>query len=663
MTMSVNLQELGDYARASREDRRLSQEALAAAITPASNRSVVAHLEQGRRVPERDVLIRLCQFLGVPEKYWKPFVGTESHGDDAFAVRLRFEEAISELTGGHVSLRSHDQHTVQIAQSAIARLFAADPTEPQARDALNSVLVYYGIPAISPEFFSKFIKADAFRSPETLLESVRRYQACAIRLFASFPEAFDKLNTAKDLQAALAQLQPRLDDAYRSRLAWDVIELIPPERLPDLGYIAAAKIREERAEREKAASFLREAADAVAAGGKGAITSFGEKRLRRMESLLRKFGSRLPHGFLSPLFAADADTLRREAEHVAPRNLRDVDRIEQTQAVAQRNLACYLAADHMDVYVATSMRSNADFVSVHNYVNALFHHDDVRPLRLRYFDPTQSWIEDRVAKGLVEALMLRRCSICVYMAQKSDTFGKDSEASVALGQGKPVIVYVPRLHIPAAKIDSEKLGLTPESDIRAQVAAEEQGSDVDELEEMDSIALLGRIITLRLRSTSSKELASALISHWADFDLHGEADRLPQEKRSAYRTWLDGAIGSREPAEVPADLREDLIGILVANAVNFEKRAKLFREQHPLALQVILSTGVLNGMLVVRSVSSCASLLRSLLRNELSFELKIDDHNYRLIEQSTGSTVRVIARHSLISHAFTEYYGRRSRAS
>lgn len=91
------------------------------------------------------------------------------------------------------------------------------------------------------------------------------------------------------------------------------------------------------------------------------------------------------------------------------------------------------------------MRTEADFVSVSGFTDALFKHDELRPLKLRFFDPTQSWIEDRVAKGLVEALMLRRSSMTIYMAQKSDTFGKDSEASVALGQGKPVVVYVPKL--------------------------------------------------------------------------------------------------------------------------------------------------------------------------------------------------------------------------
>ena len=132
--------------------------------------------------------------------------------------------------------------------------------------------------------------------------------------------------------------------------------------------------------------------------------------------------------------------------------------MEKTQKTAYHNLSNYLSADHLDVYVATSMRNYADFVSVNQFVETLFSHSDLRQLKLRYFNPTQSWIEDRVAKGLVEALMLKRADICIYMAQKEDTFGKDSEASVTLGQGKPVIVYVPKLFDPNSGIDSEIFG-------------------------------------------------------------------------------------------------------------------------------------------------------------------------------------------------------------
>jgi len=105
-------------------------------------------------------------------------------------------------------------------------------------------------------------------------------------------------------------------------------------------------------------------------------------------------------------------------------------------------------------------------------------------------------------------------------------------------------------------------------------------------------------------------------------------------------------------------LRDDLIRILVATTVRFEKRAEVFREVHPLALQVILSSGVLNGILVARSVDSCAKVLLALLKNELDLEMELDEDNYRLVERSTRSTVRVISRNTLLVNALNNLYGR-----
>lgn len=85
-------------------------------------------------------------------------------------------------------------------------------------------------------------------------------------------------------------------------------------------------------------------------------------------------------------------------------------------------------------------------------------------------------------------------------------------------------------------------------------------------------------------------------------------------------------------------------------------RAKLFREIHPLALQVILSSGVLNGILVVRSVEQCATMLRAVILNEMNLEHSKDENNSRLIESTTGSTVRVISRNAMLRHAFDAYY-------
>ena len=312
----------------------------------------------------------------------------------------------------------------------------------------------------------------------------------------------------------------------------------------------------------------------------------------------------------------------------------------------------------MDVYVATSMRSDADFISVNDFVKKLFEHEDIRPLKLRYFNPTQSWIEDRIAKGLVEALMLKRANFCIYMAQKEDTFGKDSEASVSLGQGKTVIVYVPKLLLESSRLDSEMIGKMNKVDLLDEIKKYDSEFVKDVDENIDSESLMGKLITSILENLDDDLICSIVKTHWADFDLYGEIEKRIDNSstKTIFINWLDEVLKKDICIKAPEKIKKDLISIFVATTIRFEKRAKIFREVHPLALQVILSTGVLNGILVTRSVNSCAKILKSLIINQLELDLELDSNNYKLIERDTRSTIRVISRHVLLSNSFSAFY-------
>ena len=575
-------------------------------------------------------------------------------------LRNEFERSLSELTGEPVNLNSLNDQAVDVADDLIRTLFKPGRTAQQAFDSLNRVLIFYGVRQISRAFFDRYFANNALRSSSDFAKAVTRYQAESIRLFSTFSEAYQSMNDAEALDAVLAPLEQRPSDPYLLRSEWDVITQIPEERLPDLGYISAARVEKESAERQALASFLRDLAKGIREEGKTATDRYTERKLRAMDSLLRKFGSNIEHGLLSPLFLPDHDAIEREADAVAPKQEGEIARMAETQRTALQNLAQYLTADYLDVYVATSMRSDADFVSVNRFVTKLFDHEALRPLKLRYFNPTQSWIEDRVAKGLVEALMLRRAEFTIYMAQKDDTFGKDSEASVSLGQGKPVIVYVPKLQVAEVDLDSEILGRASRAELLRLLHEEGSQEDREVDETVDNESILGRLLTIRLGKASVEALREAVQQHWADFDLYGEAVRIEDEEtRTAYRKWLDTVVKAGRPANLSPSGREKLIGILVAVAIRFHRRANLFREVHPLALQVILSSGVLNGILVARSADSCATLLRNLIENALTLELHGDEHNYRLIETSTASTVRVISKNRLISNAFDAFYQKR----
>ncbi len=650
--MSNRKVQLGKLVKALREHRTISQEDLARQLN-LDNRSVIAHLEQGIRIPSGEALRKICQALGVPASYWDIFVDAE------WSQVVLFEEALSELTGRTMDLTQLDDTCRAVARDSIIGLFSTMLNSDQALNWFNSILVHYDVrPLVSRQLFAHYFGNHVFKTPETFSDAVKRYQLDAIRLFNSFHTAYTQLNSATDLSLALAVLVRQTGEEYRERADWDGIEVIENSRLQNLGYIAAANIKQESNERSAVSNFLNDLANTVDAVGKEqALGAYSEKRKRSMDSLLRKFKSTLPHGVFSPLFLTDSDRLRREAASLAPRNEKDLQEMEDTQMRGARNLARYLSADHLDVYVATSMRTQADFVSVNQFVTSLFDQPEIRRLKLRYFNPTQSWIQDRVAKGLVEALMLRRAALTIYMAQKEDSFGKDSEASVALGQGKPVIVYVPRLFANFAGIDSEALAKKTRDELIDLVRREGTAEDADIDETVDHTGLISKTLEIRLNRLSLQDLAEIAHTHWADFALGSEDERIKDEASKApFRAWLDEVRTQGRLKPLPDDLREDFVKMLVSVATNFEKRAKVFREQHPLALQVILQTGVLNGMIVVRSVESCSLLLKALLLNELELELLVDENNYMLSERLTRSTIRVISRHPLINSAFSTFY-------
>lgn len=646
----VSLNELGRLVASARRHRNLRQEDLAEAAN--TNRSAVAHLEQARRVPPPDILEAICRTLDIPIEYWRPL--TEQNQQ----LLQAFEYVLSEFVGEQTSSFGLDDSGRRAVAQVVEDLFTKDLTKDQSLDNLNSALVFYGRSSVSQEFFDQYLGPDAFKSIESFEDAVRGYQKDAIRLFSTFSEAFRVLNGATSLKVMLQPLSPRSDANYRGRTEWRVIQKIDDSRLADLGYIASDTISRERIERDAISSFLRTLALSIRERGAQVVGEITEKTRRRMDSLLRKFESRIDHGTLSPLFAPDPDLLEREADHLSPKLGEDITRLRETEKIAEQNLAHYLAADHLDVYIATSMRTEPDFISVNNFANRLFQHNEIRPLRLRHFNPTHSWIRDRIAKGLVEALMLKRADFTIYMAQKSDTFGKDSEASVALGQGKPVIVYVPKLVIPKCDVDSETIGRLGKVELQRILATEGDEADKEVDEAMDEEALLGRLIGIRVERGDALDLAQIARDHWADFDLYGESGRLKDsaDKMSGYRKWLDQVVREGVDCPPPEEITDDFRRILVAAALNFERRARLFREIHPLALQVILNTGVLNGILVVRSVDSCATLLRRLIRNDLDLELEIDESNYKLIETTTRSTIRVISRHRLLTNAFLTHF-------
>lgn len=641
------IRRIGRVVSEYRREKGLTQQELSKKLGH-NDRNVITQLEQGRRLPHADEMEQLGQLLEIPDSQWQVL----SHGH--YLQMSEFENALSELLGKPLSHESLDLVSQGMLIQAV-NVYISGPamTLAQAHDHFNTLMTFYGERSVSLAFYRRFLGQSHFQNVDQFAQRVHDFQKAAIRIYGSFRKAFKTLSVCEqtELEAELSPLREVDLSAYKERRPFDSIRLIPQDRLDDLGYISVERVRAENKDRHTVSNMLKDLAQWYL---QNPHRSYDDKKLKRIETLLRKFDSNLQ--IEDTLFKkVDPDEILREAQRLTPED-QELMRIAQTQEQGQQNLAAYLTEAYMDLYIATSMRERADFISVHRFVETIFNDPQIAELKLRYFNPTQSWIEDRVAKGLVEALMLRRASMTIYMAQKTDTFGKDSEASVALGQGKPVIVYVPRLFVAAYGINSEALMQSGEAQLAEQLRA--LGFEIQD--GLDKTALVRELLRVQLQQLQPSEIAHLLELHWADFDIYGEMKSFPDELRHPVTLYLDALTQRESESERPEpepEILPVLIEKLVQQALDFEKRAKTFKEIHPLALQVILSSGVLNGILVVRSAESCTRIMYQLFKNTLETELKVEDHNYRLIEKHTGSTLRVISKNKLLTNAFwTQYF-------
>ncbi|MCC6649655.1 MAG: hypothetical protein IT348_00740, partial [Candidatus Eisenbacteria bacterium] len=121
-----------------------------------------------------------------------------------------------------------------------------------------------------------------------------------------------------------------------------------------------------------------------------------------------------------------------------------LEKFRRAREGAVTNTKTYLSiCNELDVYVATSMRTRDDFRQMARNCATIFEDDRLKPLHLRYFDPTMSAAHCHEDKGLIECLMVNRAKCIVYFAQEKESWGKDAEAAMGLSLGKPVVIYCP----------------------------------------------------------------------------------------------------------------------------------------------------------------------------------------------------------------------------
>lgn len=477
---------------------------------------------------------------------------------------------------------------------------------------LNDILILVDQFPLSAPFFEMFLSQGKSEITfEELKAGVVAFEGSAVLLFGNVRFAYRRLRNL-NMDSLLEEMQG-LNRPASAILRDDFEPRRPPLPLPAeiekqstwlLGYIA----------KNKADRDITMCAAMAVILGREDEENFLKDKNATVRELYAQLSSRLKSSDKWREVYQDFDSLYNLIKSLQ-------ERIKENRKRGALNTSHYLALDHMDVYVATSMRERWEFQDVHATASQIFSHPVLTNLKLRHFDPTQSFLENRVDKGLVEALMLKRARCTIYMAQETDTFGKDSESATTLAQGKPVIVFVPKINVDKYAEQASGRPLAYLQRRLPQLLSEEK----------IETKCVGEVLEF-LRQTASFDPYFRIVGE--EEDVFITENKLRDAKLSM--------------CTILAAAEKDL----------FDSRARSLQKSHPLALQVQLKTGVANGVLVVRSVEECAELLQKLLTNDCDFTL--DSQREKgilcLVEKISESPFRVVTKNLTVSNSFWSRY-------
>jgi hypothetical protein len=512
----------------------------------------------------------------------------------------------------------------QIDRASLAAILG-DDTRRIDRSHLNELLLLVHKDRVETPFFEHFFGTAC--TVGQIPDGVKRFQRTALLLYGNFVHAYRTLSRVKDHPAfeekvAAASRKPEAELEYFQQRQPKLLEVdrIAKDQTPFVGYLSVGAVLADL----RRCELLRGAAKEI-----GSIASWDDYLAQvqamanpnELEPLLETVGN-----FREKCTRAAASDFGRFLEESFEKLSWMKAEVQQTRDRATKNQNTYLTWDHMDVYFATSMRKAWEYQDLYRFIERLMESKDLGELGLRYFDPTQAYTDNRVNKGLVEALMLKRARCTVYSVQDTDTLGKDSELASTLAQGKPVIAYIPDVDL----------------DDRAQQLASE-----------DPATILERY---RFVLYADEHLAERLTDQ--ELDLVARV----QESLTEYclkRIWI--SVKDQEAVQalrraLGADLDSFCRTVAKSEKAVYDGRARTLKDSHPLALQVNLETGVANGVLVVRSVEDCASLLRRILLSTMELSLEQDKGMWCLKEQVSGCIYRVVTNDRKLNNCFWNFY-------
>jgi hypothetical protein len=505
----------------------------------------------------------------------------------------------------------------------------ANEAQTIGHSQLNELLLLVNKDRMERAFFDYFFGETC--TVGSLGSCVLKFQKLALLCFGNFIYAYRTLSHASSVPALEADLgewarQPAdLAAAFPSRSPKLVdIELIPRGDTPLVGYVSAREVVAEDERCRFLQANLPDASSLPAAEWPAYEVLLAAAPLDERDALQATVAN-----YRKRHVGASLAQFASYLGEVATTLQENTTRFNSVRQVATRNQNVYLTWDHVDVYFATSMRKRWEFEDLFDFVNGMVADPQLVGMNLRHFDPTQAFTKDRVDKGLVESLMLKRAKCTVYSVQDTDTLGKDSELAATLAQGKPVIAYVPTVDIEAR---------------RTQLALEDPATIQD-----------------RLRFVLYADDRFARSISPEDYQFVRDFQGIEQsEQGRIWRTVPDAETVAAFRAAHAAALQRLCRIVASSESRIYDGRAKTLKESHPLGIQVSLSTGVANGVLVVRTIPQCAELLRRVVTNSLEFDLKENPSTWYLQERISGCMYRVVSKDRKLTNCFWNFYRRQS---
>lgn len=541
---------------------------------------------------------------------------------------------------------------IEIIKELLEKLKLAE-LKDEKFELMDRILLILGIPPMSRSFFERIFGNISFNDIDGVKKCVDKIRCVYMLEFGNFYYGYRKLRDIDPYPIiskyfSSEEEKEKLIEHYRQMRTIPAFEDIPVGKRYCLGYLASKESKDINGYREKLIKVLEEG------------IKKGVKDSEELRKIAQNMGyeewdeivirSAIEHstdllwwgtlfaGYSKPRYDSFLMLLqdaKNACEELNPQHIKKV------REMGRRNTYAYLSTSNIDIYFATSMRKGLDFVSNARFVEEVIGTLKRSRLNLLYFDPTQSYMDDRIQKGLIESIMIKRCKIVVYNAQERETFGKDAEAGIGLAHQKSVIIYVPRI-LPSHEklkefyhiLDTVGYKKAPlgEALMNKGYISEEQyyKFKAPETEKGDAIK-----------------------------NILGESEKLKKIFQEISDNDLKGELASKGYDPTEPEIKEDIKNFSFKKMLEFETRALLFKDLHPLSFQISPMDGIARGVFVTRTPIETAILIKEILLKSLDYEIigeEEDEPNYLLRDKITHSPIRALPKDISLKIALSKLY-------